>query len=447
MSNKTSQQNLIIGIIIGAIVGVLIMLFGLEVLPGGYTYVVTIMTVTFFVIASVFYLIVQNREHIFQALFGEVEDLDSFRSDAQNLTSDIAKAVSDKLTEELPKEYQDRSRQVAPRLANFLIWGRIRRWWLNWLVAILVAIGGLTTTILLVNQNELLEVQNKKITVQTQLMESERRSSLVFLMSNVLDKVDDEIGEQSWKKDSIERLKVRIDSIPNNLKYDLSDVLISRIVALSRALQPYRRLQGNTLESKLVSPERGQLFIALMKNKLNSSTRTTIVSDGDFSNAIIGNITLRMIDLRKANLSGADLREANLSDADFRSANLSRTNLYKTNLSDAKLNLAELFMADLREASLNGANLTGAHLRRADLRGANLFGANLRAADLSRARFSAKDLSNVNLEGAKVHSADWIQELDGSDEFGLERITDKYYVDDKPHENENGDTYYIIREK
>ncbi len=190
---------------------------------------------------------------------------------------------------------------------------------------------------LLMNQNKLLErqnekfdLQNQKIDLQNNLLEADRRSSLVFLMSNVLDKVDDEIKEQRGS------LKKEPGYHPDSVKYKLSQPLISRIIGLSRAFKPYRIMEGNSLSSELVSPERGQFFIALMENNLDSITQNTIVKDGDFSYSVIGEI----------NLSGAKLSEANLVGA-----NLSRAFLYEASLSEAYLS----------GANLNGANLSGAN--------------------------------------------------------------------------------------
>lgn len=101
---------------------------------------------------------------------------------------------------------------------------------------------------------------------------------------------------------------------------------------------------------------------------------------------------LREINLRKANLLGAnfhkaDLLEANLYKADLRAANLQQSNLQRANLKKADLratNLLEanLLGADLQEANLKAAELKDAKLRAVNFRDANLLGANLLNADL-----------------------------------------------------------------
>lgn len=200
---------------------------------------------------------------------------------------------------------------------------------------------------LLINQNNLIDQQ-------THLLEAERRSSLVFLMSNILDKVDEEIKLQQKELDS---------TASDSVRYKLSDQLVSRIIALSRSLQPYRLKDGNLL-SRPISPERGQLFIALMVSRINKSDLATIGFAGDFSYAIIGDIPLSNASLFSARLEYADfqgvaLNGADLTSADLSKANLSNAYLVSSNLSGANLSGANLRDADIANSDLRNADLTG----------------------------------------------------------------------------------------
>jgi len=129
---------------------------------------------------------------------------------------------------------------------------------------------------------------------------------------------------------------------------------------------------------------------------------------------------LREINLRKANLLGAnfqkaDLLEANLYKTDLRAANFQKANLQRANLKKADLratNLLEanLLGADLQEADLKAAELQGAKLRAVNFKDANLLGANLLNADLRIAE---------NLTPSQVKAArNWEQAL-YDDEFAL----------------------------
>jgi uncharacterized protein YjbI with pentapeptide repeats len=107
-----------------------------------------------------------------------------------------------------------------------------------------------------------------------------------------------------------------------------------------------------------------------------------------------------IIELNRADLSGADLFAANLSEANLSTATLFAANLREAILIHANLNDADLVIADLSGAHLSGASfryayLSGAHLTGADLRDANLFDAYLRGADLSTTNLTQQQLDQV----------------------------------------------------
>lgn len=299
------------------------------------------------------------------------------------------------------------SQSTKAELATHIVWRLTRLGIVGFLLAIL-------PIWLLMNQNQLLEKQNDKINLQNNLIEADRRSSLVFLMSNILDRIDQEITLQ--KQDA---------SFKDSLGYSLSDPLIGRIAALSQGFIPYRYLEGDILVEKAVSPERGQLLLSLAKSKLNSTSYLNIFRSTNFNYAYLKGANLRRVDLReadlneadlneadlrKANLSNANLSEANLDEADLRNAglewaDLSGANLSEANLREANLSEADLRLADLREAFLSKAILREADLREADLQEADLREADLRGAILSEADLRGADLSEANLQGADLRGA------------------------------------------
>ncbi len=102
-------------------------------------------------------------------------------------------------------------------------------------------------------------------------------------------------------------------------------------------------------------------------------------------------VSLRYVNLERADLNGvdlerADLRGANLNYADLRGANLNGADLERAHLRGADLERADLDGANLNYANLDGAYLNGAYLKGADLRGANLNYADLRGANLNGAK-------------------------------------------------------------
>jgi len=142
-------------------------------------------------------------------------------------------------------------------------------------------------------QNTLIDYQNLKISNQLNLQEAERRSSLVFLFNNVLDKLDDELK--------------------NNTKRNLSSQLKARIISLSRALKPYKYLEGDSIINKLISPERGQLLISLIESNLSKKTYEDIFAKGDFSYADLSKTTIKNAHLNFINLSYAYINDNALS--------------------------------------------------------------------------------------------------------------------------------------
>ncbi len=316
-----------------------------------------------------------------------------------------------------------------------------------------IVLGGLVSSFLIFKQNELFKTQtqkqNKRILEMSELVESARKSNLAFLMSNILDKVDDELR-----------------STPNRI---LSDSTIERITALNNSLfKPYRYFEGDSLSKKELSPERGQLLLALCLMKIDSSSFAKIKLGAPFSGA-----DLSGADLKGADLSGADLRDADLKDADLSGANLSRADLRGAILWGANLNMAnlsgadlkrsdlrwaELKGADLKFANLDGANLTSAQLIKADLRGAtirwaeaggamfneaNLTGVdlvrtgltkvNLSGANLSEANLGRADLREANLMGAEltktsVQNKNWLEMLNEWRITGAKEIQETYQI-------------------
>lgn len=226
-------------------------------------------------------------------------------------------------------------------------------------------------------QNTLLDNQNYRLNLQNNLIEAERRGALVILMGNILDQIDAEI--QSEKEDKLKKgLKINLDTI----KYNLSDPLIGRIVGLSQGFLPYRYLEGDTLTPRAVSPERGQLLLALINSGLNSVTLEKIYESAKFEFAYFND----------ANLKGAFLKEINLNGADLRNANLAEANLWGAYLMDANLSRATLEGTDLRGAILTNANLGGALLLRTDLSFAYLL----------RDYHTMSEVAGVNFEGAEL---------------------------------------------
>ncbi len=257
------------------------------------------------------------------------------------------------------------------------------------LISILVAasiIYGGVKSFLIFKQNRILKTrlqdQDDKIREISEVIEADMRGGLIVLLSSVLDKVDDELK--------------------NNPGRTLSDETIARITAtVNYSFKPCRHWLGDSLSQNELSPERGQLLLALSAMKIDSASYNKIISNTSFSGA-----DLRGSDLKRADFSGADLKGADLQDADLSGSDLSGADLKETNLWGANLNNANLNKADLRRSNLSWTDLNGINLRLANLDGADLTNAQLRRADLSGATIQWAKADGVLLNEANLTGVD-----------------------------------------
>ncbi|MBR9923135.1 MAG: hypothetical protein GYB31_20085 [Bacteroidetes bacterium] len=314
----------------------------------------------------------------------------------------------------------------AADLIAHSFWRITRLWIIGVFIAIIPGVLLIIQTIVLKNQNNRIDVQNnlileqvERLDQQTNLQEAERRSSLVFLFSNILDKIDEEIKEQS--------------SISDTPPYSLSDQLVARIISLSRGLKPYKYLENDSLTSSFISPERGQLLIALHNSKLDSITMINILTLGDFSysdlrsadlsgvnwsSSFIDTMFLEYISVTNPWLSYTDNGDVVLNNGNSDSGiivnnavfdnvylqgiKLSHANLENAILSNASLSGADLSHANLENAKLDFANLFVSNLQSSNLSHSDLHRANLSHSDLRMTRFDSARIWNTNLESANI---------------------------------------------
>lgn len=222
--------------------------------------------------------------------------------------------------------------------------------------------------------NELIEAQN-------QLIEAQRRASLVTELSNILDQID------SGNSQSTDDGHVRLS--PN---------VLGRIVAFSHSLQPYRYLGVDGLEAGPLSPERGQLLVSLVRSKVY----ITDLTEADFTFADLEGKSVVSANLFGINLQNANLDRAKLAEVDFSYTNLCDTRFSDADLWKADLSGANAANADFRDADLRGANLSEAILTRAKFKGAKLKGADLRGANLTNAAISRSQIQEAFVDAKTV---------------------------------------------
>lgn len=261
------------------------------------------------------------------------------------------------------------------------------------MLGLFVLLVGLTSGFLLWKQQESSQRQKrfewKQLQRQGSISAATKSSSLIPLMSNLLNEI-----------------RVELDS--GNTK-SLSEESIARLADLSASLKPYKYLEGDSVSKRSWSPERGQLLVSLIQLDLDSSSWRDLLNKVSFEGADLGDRNLKRVDLAGVDLEGANLANADLRGADLSDANLPSTYAWGADLQSAVLNDANLEAADLSWAELNGADLQhvnaqGANLESAKLRGVNLYNAFMRLANLSGAI-----LTDANLNGVELVDADLTQ--------------------------------------
>ena len=267
------------------------------------------------------------------------------------------------------QEFNEQRRISLNTISN-LIASLIKRLTRIGIVALLIA---LLPTTLMIYQNNLLKIQNKKIQDQTFLAEASRRSAQMFIMGDVLSDLNKELDRGVAR---------------------LSNTLTGRIVSLTRAMKPYKYIDqsNDELIENYISPERGQLLITLCKSNLNSSY---------FSDEILQESDFTYSELIDANLMRKTLREINLNNANLSNVELRGTDLSRASLRNTKFINADLEEANLSSADLTNANLTGAFLSSANLRKANLTNVKLDSVKVDRKDWLAYIKDKLKLKGAK----------------------------------------------
>lgn len=239
-------------------------------------------------------------------------------------------------------------------------------------------------TCLFKTQNQLLKSQNELLTQQMQLDEASRRSSLIMLMNNIIDKADKEIEEQ--RKLS-----------PKDQNFSLSQSLVGQLAALSHSFRPYKYMDNDTLTKKPLSPERGQLLMTIAFLPLNSKTYSAIYKSSTFSGADMRFMRFTQSDLKKVDLKLSNFQEADLSKSILENADLRWSEMHSIILRDAKLT-----NADLKWTNMRSADLEGAIAFKTDLSNSDLTGANLQNVDFSRAKLSSVIFQEANFKNTTI---------------------------------------------
>lgn len=266
------------------------------------------------------------------------------KTDGSILIQTISRIISEKSEMQITATEVERLSKKVINIGAVIL----SSWSMIGIFAIVFSVALYSATLLQVRK---VEDQNKLITVQNNLAEASRRSSLIFLFGNVMDRISEELKHE------------------DNKERNLSTELVGRIAALAQAFKPYRFIEDGELIDKPLSPERGQIVVALYNSELSEQSYFAIFNRTNLSNADLRDATLHTANLSEskminANFSGANLILSNLQQGDFTKANFQNARLDKSVVS-----LANMTEADLRFASLRGVgdNFLGVHMVGANL--------------------------------------------------------------------------------
>jgi len=317
-----------------------------------------------------------------------------------------------------------------------------------WLILVCITTGIVCIFLYQKNhtQQNKIETQGNLIAAQSEAIIGLEQRNLMALVATVISAADLELAQSSTRS--------------------VSQATIDRIADLSHSLKPYRQVTKDSIVSRKLSKERGQLLLSLAKMNINSASFAQIKKLATFEYA-----DLRDAHLANMDLSGINLSRANLEGAKLYMTRLDSANLFKTIFLKAQFTSCSLIGAHLDEATLDWANMSNSNLTRATLKGTSIRNTNLRAAiivdaflkyadltgsvlnesncsrsifhivNFSQVNFSDAVLTDINMIRANLSDAtftqatvskDWYAMLDAWETGGIDQIKSTYKVARKP---------------
>ncbi len=309
-----------------------------------------------------------------------------------------------------------------------------------------IGIIGIVTLVLAYEANIKLENQNTLITIQNELAEAQRRSSLNIELSSIMNTIESQLAKPT---------KIDIKK-PDDFKkghktgvYKLNEITNSRIIAISQSLKPYRALSDygelnysasvaelrnllsfknanfftkriNTddfLEKEYLSPERGQLLVALSKSRIILEGSGGLGALSLFHNSDLRRVNLRKSDLRMTQLDYSNITYGQLDYTIFDNASIRYGKLMNVKGTHTRFKGSDISRSDFSKATLFYANFAGSLALDATFKYTQLAHADFTKADLEGVSFE-----NANLQGATfkdVVGSEKIRNIKGALILGL----------------------------
>ena len=211
------------------------------------------------------------------------------------------------------------------------------------------------------------------------------------------------------------RLKYLVQRFRSQLIRGIADALESNVDAYDRLVQIIDAKDELAWHGTVAA-----ILVAAGQGWKPTASTVLDLSRADLSGAAWHRARLGKCKLDDADLSSADLREAEMNNAGLLRANLSGANLEQAMLNNAHLQGTDLRGARLVRAAADGARFGDADLTGADFNGAQLHGAWLNA-NLTRTRFVRANLSCATFKGATLDDTDFTGAcLESADMSGLD---------------------------
>ncbi|MGY4627248.1 pentapeptide repeat-containing protein [Bradyrhizobium sp. USDA 4486] len=322
----------------------------------------------------------------------------SARGTLAAMVDDLTKSSRAYTAGDSTKAVEHFGRAVGEGVAWYSI-GATRRFVAQAALGLLISFGGVLGAVLLLSQNSLLRdqnmmiksqnekidkqldllvQQNEKIDQQTMVADSQKRGAFVSEMFTILQEV------------------ARADHTEGKIDKPLT----TRIAVLTSSAVPYLYLDflGDPGAPRRIplplSPERGQIIVALTRLKVNLSLLAA--AGARFENA----------DLRRFDLTEADLSRINLSNSDLSGSVLEKATLKGTNLTDAVVDNVKASGANFAEAHFESTMITGSDFKSANLDGAWFNDTEIKGGNFTDASFVGAVINGLSFENTLVSTRD-----------------------------------------
>ena len=379
-SPSLSRGLLIFGF--GTAAGFLTAFMGLGVIQDATGIVLLIFLTILMFIGAFGLLLVLFRKPLLRRLFGLAEtQIELF---AEPLTS-VAKSAADRDPEAATAAARELVQMSLARYA----WISTRRWIIGSLTALIAAMAALAGTMLLFQQNDLLEAQNARIDQQitqieeqtrlnqytVQLAEAARNAELVVEITNIAQELGHAVDRAMARAGADAQAGTRtVDgSLPVlDPLQDLNLGLVMRIVSASQATKPYQFLDVGITPND----QEALNFAAIQRHKGTLPQTYGLLKD--ISGLSEPEETIQIVDRPASPERGQllfSLVQAGIRDfkmLSFRGLDLSyayatETKLFLTSFQLARLAYADFSYADINETDFGGAWLTNARFRKAQI--------------------------------------------------------------------------------